>query len=149
MNKVTNVVKVLEFATDTQMLNNIESNLDRAKIINFLRAMGFGARQRGIRYIADILCYCYAYKVYEIDTLRDFYEVFANNYYNFNEQQTKKMIWNIDDSIDYLEKSPTRNDELLCSIFYEFNYFKEITPKPFFNDFLEYVYTNENDFIKK
>lgn len=149
MNKITNVVKVLEFATDTQMLKNVESNLDRKELISFLKSLGLGARMKGVSYIVDILCYCYANNVYEIVTLGAFYALFSKCSYNFDEKQTKNMKWNIEDSIDYLEKSPTRNDELLCSIFDEFKYYDELTPKTFLNDLLMYIHSNENNFIKK
>lgn len=146
MNEITNIAKNDDFAMDTQMLKGYESNLKRAKVVKFLSELGMRCTQNGTIFIADIVCYCLNNRIYSIRNLRTFYNNFANFYYNFNEQETKKMMWNIEDSLEYLENSLNRNDELLCSFLLEFRFDKTISPKQFFTSLLSYLHTEYNIF---
>lgn len=148
MNEITNIAKNDDFAMDTQMLKGYESNLERAKVMKFLNELGMRCTQEGTIFITDIVCYCMANGIYRIKRLRAFYYDFADLYYNFNEKETEKMIWNIEDSIEYLENSPNRNDELLCSFLLEFRFDKIITPKQFFLGLLHYLHI-ENKILEK
>lgn len=141
MNEITNIAINDDFAMDTQMLKRYESNLEKAKVVKFLRELGMRCTQNGTMFIADIVCYCLNNRIYSIKNLRAFYSDFANFYYNFNEQETKKMIWNIEDSLECLENSLSRNDELLCSFLFEFRFDKTISPKQFFTCLLGYLHT--------
>ena len=145
MNEITNIAKNDDFAMDTQMLKGYDSNFKRAKVVRFLSELGMRCTQNGTIFIADIICYCLNNRIYSIKNLRTFYDNFASFYYNFNEQETKKMIWNIEDSLEYLEDSLNRNDELLCSFLLEFKFDKTISPKQFFAGLLGYLNTEYNN----
>ena len=148
MNEITNIVRNDDFAMDTQMPIGYESNLEKSKVVKFLRELGMSCTQNGTIFIADIVCYCLDNGIYRINSLRAFYYDFASLYYNFNEQETKKMMWNIEDSIEYLENSLNRNDELLCSFLLEFRFDKTISPKQFFTGLLGYLHTEYKIFEK-
>ena len=145
MNEITNIAKNDDFAMDTQMLKGYDSNFKRAKVVRFLSELGMRCTQNGTIFIADIICYCLNNRIYSIKNLRTFYDNFASFHYNFNEQETKKMIWNIEDSLEYLEDSLNRNDELLCSFLFEFKFDKIISPKQFFAGLLGYLNTEYNN----
>ena len=89
MNEITNIAINDDFAMDTQMQKRYESNLEKAKVVMFLRELGMRCTQNGTMFIADIVCYCLNNRIYSIKNLRAFYSNFANLYYNFNEQETK------------------------------------------------------------
>lgn len=148
MNEIMNIARNNDFAMDTQMPKGYESNLERAKVVKFLRKLGMRCTQNGTIFIADIVCYCLNNRIYSIKNLRAFYNNFANLYYSFNEQETKQMMWNIEDSIEYLENSLNRNDELLCSFLFEFRFDKTISPKQFFTGLLGYLHTEYKIFEK-
>lgn len=148
MNEITNIARNDDFAMDTQMLKGYESNLERAKVVKFLRELGMSCTQNGTIFIADMVCYCLNNKIYRINNLRTFYYDFASLYYNFNEQETNKMKWNIEDSIEYLENFPNRNNELLCSFLLEFRFDKIISPKRFLNGLLLHLHTEYKIFKK-
>ena len=145
MNEITNIAKNDDFAMDTQMLKGYDSNFKKAKVVRFLSELGMRCTQNGTIFIADIICYCLNNRIYSIKNLITFYDNFASFYYNFNEQETKKMIWNIEDSLEYLEDSLNRNDELLCSFLFEFKFDKTISPKQFFAGLLGYLNTEYNN----
>ena len=148
MNEITNIARNDDFAMDTQMLKGYEGNLERAKVLKFLRELGMRCTQNGTIFIADIVCYCLNNNIYRIEKLRAFYYEFANGYYNFNEQETERMIWNIEDSIEYLENNLNKNDVLLCSFLLEFRFEKTISPKQFFSSLLNYLHTEYKIFEK-
>jgi len=139
MNENTNIVRNANFAMDAQKLKRCESNLRKANVMNFLRKLGMNSSQRGTFFMADIICFCIENNIYSIPNFKNFSEGFADFYYNFNAHKAQRMIWNIEDSIEWLEKSPTRNDELLCSFLFEFKFDKSTSAKQFLINFLLYI----------
>ena len=101
---------------------------------------------RGVKYIVEILCYCYSNNILTTGVLKDFYKDFTEK--NYLDKQ--KIKWNIEDSLTYLvEKSQTKNDALLCSFFEEYKYTKVITPKTFLDTLINYIFLHHEDFENK
>ena len=146
MGIVSNVLEESSSMTDTKESGNEEDSLDKSKLYSFFKDIGFGISQKGVRYIIEILCYCYSNDILTTGVLKDFYMDFAEKIYF----DRLKMKWNIEDSLSYLvDKSPTRNDALLCSFFEEYKYTKVITPKTFLDTLINYVFVNHEYFDKK
>ncbi len=146
MSVVSNVLEKSDSLTVTEDVEDEENSLDKSKLYAFLKKIGFNISQKGVKYIVEILCYCYSNNILTTGVLKDFYKDFTEK--NYLDKQ--KIKWNIEDSLTYLvEKSQTKNDALLCSFFEEYKYTKVITPKTFLDTLINYIFLHHEDFENK
>ena len=118
MSVVSNVLEKSDSLTVTEDVEDEENSLDKSKLYAFLKKIGFNISQKGVKYIVEILCYCYSNNILTTGVLKDFYKDFTEK--NYLDKQ--KIKWNIEDSLTYLvEKSQTKNDALLCSFLKSIN----------------------------
>lgn len=81
MSVVSNVLEKSDSLTVTEDVEDEENSLDKSKLYAFFKKIGFNISQKGVKYIVEILCYCYSNNILTTGVLKDFYKDFTEKNY--------------------------------------------------------------------